>query len=202
MPDGACQGGFVATRPVTVVGGGSAPGARPPGSSRAGASASRFTRCAPSQPTAVHRTASLAELVCSNSLKSLELSTAHGLLKEEMERLGSLIVSMRASVRGCPPAVRWPSTASAFSEAVTRHARARAEHRRSCARRCAQIPDGHRDRWRSGRWSRNAARRRSRRFTGRDYLYFFDAIAPVIEADTHRPHRRLRRVALRQRRWG
>ena len=34
----------------------------------------------------------LAALVCSNSLKSLELSTAHGLLKEEMVRLGSLIV--------------------------------------------------------------------------------------------------------------
>ena len=52
----------------------------------------RLYEMRPVRPTAVHQTDRMAELVCSNSLKSLELSTAHGVLKEEMTRLGSLIV--------------------------------------------------------------------------------------------------------------
>ncbi|MEE8205011.1 MAG: methylenetetrahydrofolate--tRNA-(uracil(54)-C(5))-methyltransferase (FADH(2)-oxidizing) TrmFO [Dehalococcoidales bacterium] len=43
--------------------------------------------------TEAHETGLLAELVCSNSLKSLKLSTASGILKEELNRLGSLVIS-------------------------------------------------------------------------------------------------------------
>src|SRR5919201_6460056 len=42
--------------------------------------------------TPAHKTDRLAELVCSNTFKSTELSNAHGLLKAEMRRLGSLIL--------------------------------------------------------------------------------------------------------------
>jgi len=46
----------------------------------------------PHKTTPAHRTSHLAELVCSNSLRSSELTTAVGLLKEEMRRLGSLVM--------------------------------------------------------------------------------------------------------------
>ena len=56
----------------------------------------------PSTPTAVHKTDRLAELVCSNSFRGDKLDNAVGLLKEEMRRLGSLI--MRAADESRVPA--------------------------------------------------------------------------------------------------
>ena len=50
-------------------------------------------------PTAVHQTADLAELVCSNSLRGNHLEQAPGLLKEEMRRLDSLIIRIADEVR-------------------------------------------------------------------------------------------------------
>ena len=56
----------------------------------------------PVRPTAVHKTDGLAELVCSNSFRGDKLDNAVGLLKEEMRRLGSLI--MRAADAARVPA--------------------------------------------------------------------------------------------------
>src|SRR5262245_6612279 len=56
----------------------------------------------PVQPTAVHKTDGLAELVCSNSFRGDKLDNAVGLLKEEMRRLGSLV--MRAADKSRVPA--------------------------------------------------------------------------------------------------
>ena len=56
----------------------------------------------PVQPTAVHKTDGLAELVCSNSFRGDKLDNAVGLLKEEMRRLGSLV--MRAAEASRVPA--------------------------------------------------------------------------------------------------
>src|SRR2546430_15637420 len=56
----------------------------------------------PVRPTAVHKTDRLAELVCSNSLRGDKLDNAVGLLKEEMRRLGALI--MRAAEASRVPA--------------------------------------------------------------------------------------------------
>ena len=77
---------------VTVVGGGLAGSEAAWQIARCGVEV-RLYEMRPVRGTAVHRTGHLAELVCSNSLKSLALSTAHGLLKEEMKQLGSLILS-------------------------------------------------------------------------------------------------------------
>ena len=62
----------------------------------------RSTRCGRSAPTAVHKTDRLAELVCSNSFRGDKLDNAVGLLKEEMRRLGSLV--MRAADASRVPA--------------------------------------------------------------------------------------------------
>ncbi|MBI2298111.1 MAG: methylenetetrahydrofolate--tRNA-(uracil(54)-C(5))-methyltransferase (FADH(2)-oxidizing) TrmFO [Armatimonadetes bacterium] len=53
----------------------------------------RLVEMRPATPTAVHHSDRLAELVCSSSLKSLSLTSASGLLNEEMRRLGSLILA-------------------------------------------------------------------------------------------------------------
>ena len=53
----------------------------------------------PARPTAVHKTDRLAELVCSNSFRGDKLDNAVGLLKEEMRRLGSLVMRVADSVR-------------------------------------------------------------------------------------------------------
>jgi methylenetetrahydrofolate--tRNA-(uracil-5-)-methyltransferase len=79
------------TNSVTVIGGGLA------GSEAAWALAERGVRVElhemrPAVPTPAHQTGRLAELVCSNSFKSVETSNAHGLLKEELRRLGSILL--------------------------------------------------------------------------------------------------------------
>ncbi|HUQ15672.1 MAG TPA: methylenetetrahydrofolate--tRNA-(uracil(54)-C(5))-methyltransferase (FADH(2)-oxidizing) TrmFO [Gemmatimonadales bacterium] len=76
---------------ATVVGGGLA------GSEAAWALAERGVRVElyemrPVVPTPAHRTDRLAELVCSNSFKSVDLTNAHGLLKAELRALGSLLL--------------------------------------------------------------------------------------------------------------
>ena len=76
---------------ATVVGGGLA------GSEAAWALAERGVRVTlhemrPVVPTPAHRTDRLAELVCSNTFKSVDLTNAHGLLKAELRSLGSLLL--------------------------------------------------------------------------------------------------------------
>ena len=63
---------------------------------------SRCTRCGRFEPTLVHKTDKFAELVCSNSFRGDKLDNAVGLLKEEMRRLGSLV--MRAADASRVPA--------------------------------------------------------------------------------------------------
>ncbi len=86
---------------ATVVGGGLA------GCEAAWALAERGVRVTlwemrPAGRTAAHQTDNLAELVCSNSFKSTELTNAHGLLKAELRILGSLL--MEVADRACIPA--------------------------------------------------------------------------------------------------
>src|SRR5438477_12158616 len=87
--------------PITIIGGGLA------GSEAAWQAASQgvpvmLFEMRPARPTAVHKTDRLAELVCSNSFRGDKLDNAVGLLKEEMRRLGSLV--MRAAEASRVPA--------------------------------------------------------------------------------------------------
>ena len=105
---------------IRIIGGGLA------GSEAAWQAASRgvpvtLYEMRPVRPTAVHKTDRLAELVCSNSFRGDKLDNAVGLLKEEMRRLGSLV--MRAA-----EASRVPAGAAL---AVDRERFARARHRRA-----------------------------------------------------------------------
>src|ERR1051325_3845264 len=78
--------------PVTIIGGGLA------GSEAAWQLAERghdvvIHEMRPVRGTAAHKTERLAELVCSNTFKSTEVTNAHGLLKAEMRALGSVILT-------------------------------------------------------------------------------------------------------------
>jgi methylenetetrahydrofolate--tRNA-(uracil-5-)-methyltransferase len=77
---------------VIIVGGGLAGSEAAWQILKAGASVTLY-EMRPTRPTPVHQTDRFAELVCSNSLKSSSLTNAAGLLKEEMRRLGSLILT-------------------------------------------------------------------------------------------------------------
>ncbi len=77
---------------ITIIGGGLAGSEAAWQAANAGAKV-RLIEMRPVRPTPVHQTDRLAELVCSNSLKSNSLTNAAGLLKEEMRRLDSLIVA-------------------------------------------------------------------------------------------------------------
>ncbi|HJZ73014.1 MAG TPA: FAD-dependent oxidoreductase, partial [Vicinamibacterales bacterium] len=72
----------------------------------------------PLRPTAVHKTDKLAELVCSNSFRGDKLDNAVGLLKEEMRRLGSLVMRAADATR-VPAGAALAVDRERFSDAIT-----------------------------------------------------------------------------------
>ncbi len=166
---------------ITVVGGGLAGSEAAWQIARCGLEV-RLYEMRPVRGTAVHRTGHLAELVCSNSLKSLALSTAHGLLKEEMKQLGSLILSCALDCR-VPAGQALAVDRDAFAEAVT--SALEAEPNVTIVREevCEIPPDGIVILAVGPLVSESLAASIAR-FTGEDYLYFYDAISPVVLADS------------------
>ncbi len=166
---------------VTVVGAGLA------GSEAAWQIAQRGVRVRlyemrPVRPTAVHRTSDCAELVCSNSLKSLDHATPHGLLKEEITALGSKILEC-ALLHRVPAGGALAVDRDEFAEAVT--AGLSAHPLIELVREeVVEIPGSGIVVLAVGPLVSERLQEAIARFTGQDYLFFFDAIAPVIEADT------------------
>ena len=102
---------------LTIIGGGLA------GSEAAWQAASRGVRVTlhemrPVRPTAVHKTSNLAELVCSNSFRGDKLDNAVGLLKEEMRRLGSIVMRAAEASR-VPAGAALAVDREAFSAGIT-----------------------------------------------------------------------------------
>src|SRR5438046_3850007 len=83
---------------ITVIGGGLAGSEAAWQIARLGAKV-RLYEMRPARPTGAHRTDRLAEIVCSNSLKSDQPYNASWLLKEELRRLGSILIEVAYSVR-------------------------------------------------------------------------------------------------------
>jgi methylenetetrahydrofolate--tRNA-(uracil-5-)-methyltransferase len=166
---------------VTVVGGGLAGSEAAWQIARRGVPV-RLIEMRPARPTEVHRGAGLAELVCSNSLKSLDLSTPHGLLKAELERLGSLILACAVRTR-VPAGGALAVDRERFSEEVTRSLEA--EPLVTVVREEAcEIPADGIVVLAVGPLVSSRLAAAIAAFTGEQYLYFYDAISPVIEADS------------------
>ena len=167
--------------PIIVVGGGLAGSEAAWQIARRGLPV-RLYEMRPVQKTAVHQTDRLAELVCSNSLKSEDLSTPHGLLKEEMRRLGSLILDCATRNR-VPAGGALAVDRERFAEAVT-DALEREPLVSIIREEVPAIPADGIVILAVGPLVSEKLAASIADFTGQDHLYFFDAIAPVVEADS------------------
>jgi methylenetetrahydrofolate--tRNA-(uracil-5-)-methyltransferase len=171
---------MTSSSPVTVVGGGLA------GSECAWQLARRgvpvvLWEMRPVRPTPAHKTGDLAELVCSNSLRSDDPEHAAGLLKREMEELGSLIIgaARRAAVpAGSALAVDRERFAAEVTSALS--SQPGIEIRRG---ELADLPEGEAV-IATGPLTSEAMSAALRGLLGSEYLYFYDAIAPIVEAES------------------
>jgi methylenetetrahydrofolate--tRNA-(uracil-5-)-methyltransferase len=136
----------------------------------------------PVRPTPAHQSAWLAELVCSNSLKSAALDTAPGLLKEELRRLGSLVLRMADAARipaGSALAVDREQFARSISEALLSHPGITVvrEEIHDLARELPTIVA-------TGPLTSERLSEQIRQLSGERDLYFHDAISPIVDAET------------------
>ena len=166
---------------VTIVGGGLAGCEAAWQLARRGVAVDLF-EMRPSRQTPVHQTGDFAELVCSNSLRGNALDQAAGLLKEEMRRLGSLVVRVADATKvpaGSALAVDRGLFARRMTEAVESLPGVRI-HRREVLR----IPDDPLTIVATGPLTSDPLAADVAAFVGQAHLHFFDAVSPVVEADS------------------
>jgi len=139
----------------------------------------------PVRPTAVHQTDGLAELVCSNSFRGDKLDNAVGLLKEEMRRLGSIIMRIADEVRvpaGAALAVDRHLFSERVTAAITSHPRIRVDRREithvPTPAEMSPVVIA------TGPLTSDALSVSIAAFLGREHLAFFDAISPIVLAET------------------
>src|SRR5690242_8309166 len=135
----------------------------------------------PARRTPAHQTGGLAELVCSNSLKSEQEFTASWLLKEELRRLDSLLLRAAEAAR-VPGGHALTVDRAIFAEEVTRLIANEPliELRREEIR---EIPDGIAI-IATGPLTSDSLAREIARITGSERLFFYDSISPIVEADS------------------
>ncbi|HEX5214764.1 MAG TPA: methylenetetrahydrofolate--tRNA-(uracil(54)-C(5))-methyltransferase (FADH(2)-oxidizing) TrmFO [Vicinamibacterales bacterium] len=136
-------------------------------------------------PTAVHKTDKLAELVCSNSFRGDKLDNAVGLLKEEMRRLGSLVMTVADRARvpaGAALAVDRELFSQGVTDAIAAHPLIRVER--------GEVPGippsvaGSPVIVATGPLTSSALSDDVAAFVGRKHLAFFDAISPIVLAES------------------
>jgi len=139
----------------------------------------------PGVPTAVHQTDRLAELVCSNSFRGDKLDNAVGLLKEEMRRLGSLVIRVADDVRvpaGAALAVDRHRFAEGVTAAIEAHPLVTIERGEIAA-----IPESSASSpvvIATGPLTSDALSADIAAFVGLAHLAFFDAVSPIVLAET------------------
>jgi methylenetetrahydrofolate--tRNA-(uracil-5-)-methyltransferase len=166
---------------ILIIGGGLA-GAEAAWQARRSGVRVTLVEMKPTRFSPAHRSASLAELVCSNSLRSRSLETAAGLLKEEMRRLDSLIMSV-AEATAVPAGSALAVDREAFSSKIT--AILEDEGVRIVREEATSIPEGPQTVVIStGPLPSEGLAKALQDLTDADALYFYDAIAPIVAADS------------------
>src|SRR2546426_6241789 len=166
---------------ITVIGGGLA------GSEAAWQIAhlgerARLYEMRPNRSTPAHRTDRLAEIVCSNSLKSDQPYNASWLLKEELRRLGSILIQVADSVRvpaGSALAVDRERFASRVTELISTEPKIELVREEKL-----EIPGEGIVIVASGPLTSASMSQSIQKFCGSDHLYFYDAISPIVDAET------------------
>ncbi|MGH7273318.1 MAG: methylenetetrahydrofolate--tRNA-(uracil(54)-C(5))-methyltransferase (FADH(2)-oxidizing) TrmFO [Nitrospiria bacterium] len=171
----------MATADLVIIGGGLA------GCEAAWQAAQRGTRVGlyemrPHRPTAAHKTGHLAELVCSNSMGSVDILNASGLLKEEMRRMNSIILRI---AEGCkvPAGSALAVDREEFARKVTKEIESHPGidlHREELS----EPPEGVTKIISTGPLTSDALANHLRRFTRAEHLYFYDAISPIVDGET------------------
>jgi methylenetetrahydrofolate--tRNA-(uracil-5-)-methyltransferase len=139
----------------------------------------------PARPTAVHQTDRLAELVCSNSFRGDKLDNAVGLLKEEMRRLGSLVMRAAEASRvpaGAALAVDRERFAQTVTDALAAHPGITV-----LRQEITKIPESSATRpviVATGPLTSETLAADIVRLVGGDHLYFYDAISPIVSAES------------------
>jgi methylenetetrahydrofolate--tRNA-(uracil-5-)-methyltransferase len=166
---------------IVIIGGGLA------GSEAAWQAANRGAKVTlyemrPKEMTKAHKTGGLAELVCSNSLGSGDPLTAPGILKEEMRRLNSLIISAAEHAR-VPAGSALAVDRDEFSRHITRtleeHSNIRIRHEA-----IVDIPTDCLCIIATGPLTSDKLSQAIRTATQSQHLYFYDAISPIVDADS------------------
>ncbi|MGE3178073.1 MAG: methylenetetrahydrofolate--tRNA-(uracil(54)-C(5))-methyltransferase (FADH(2)-oxidizing) TrmFO [Vicinamibacterales bacterium] len=139
----------------------------------------------PVRATAVHKSADCAELVCSNSFRGDKLDNAVGLLKEEMRRLGSLVMRVAEASRvpaGAALAVDRERFSRGVTEALESHPRITIVRQE-----ITTIPESSERRpviLATGPLTSEALTAEVARLVGGEHLYFYDAISPIVLAES------------------
>ena len=135
----------------------------------------------PQKRSPAHHTDTFAELVCSNSLRGDRLENAVGLLKEELRRLGSLIIACadetRVEAGGCLAVDR-----QGFSDLVTEKIKNH-PNITVISREITEVPEGPVI-VATGPLTSDALSEAIGAYFGADYLHFFDAAAPLVTAES------------------
>ncbi len=142
----------------------------------------RLFEMRPTRYTPAHKTDRLAELVCSNSFRSDDPANAVGLLKEEMRRAGSLIMRA-ADAHRVPAGSALAVDRNRFADEVTR---AITDHPLIQVIRAelADIPEKGVVILATGPLTSDRMAESITRLTGSSHLHFYDAIAPILEAES------------------
>jgi len=134
----------------------------------------------PIRQTAAHKSANLAELVCSNTFKSTETSNAHGLLKAEMRLLGSIVLQAADDAR-VPGGSALTVDRDVFSRAV--HERVSSHPRVTLTREeITDVPSP--SIIATGPLTSDALADAIRRRLGVESLAFYDAVAPIVSGES------------------
>lgn len=142
----------------------------------------RLYEMRPVTSTPAHRTDKLAEIVCSNSLKSDEKGSAPYLLKEELRRGNSLVMEAATQTRvpaGAALAVDRDKFATLITERIEQH-----PNIEIVREEITEIPSGAISVICTGPLTSEALTADIMKLTGNDQLYFYDAIAPIVSADS------------------
>lgn len=136
----------------------------------------------PENYSPAHRSPFFAELVCSNSLKSESIENASGVLKEEMMQLDSLILKTARETR-VPAGDSLAVDREAFSKKITRRLE-EFENVEIIRKEISTIPRDRITIIATGPLTSEALSRDIQTLTGDHHLFFYDAISPIITADS------------------
>lgn len=172
---------MVSDRQISVIGGGLAGCEAAWQASKRGCKVVLF-EMKPERFSPAHHSPDLAELVCSNSFRSNSLENASGLLKEEMRHLDSLVMK-KADKNKVPAGAALAVDRRNFSDGITKAIESNPKIT-AIRKETKEIPESGIAVVATGPLTSDSFSAYLKELIGEDFLYFHDAISPIVEADS------------------